>query len=131
MFVRLYHRNENTPIPKSFESFIEAIGKWDGLYAELDGSFVWVWHENNQRYQLDGMVYDRGEFIEYIELKGTCSETAWLQLCSTLLSPAIPSVTEEPTTAKRSISDTISDILRVHDLDLARWISPLEPTLFT
>jgi hypothetical protein len=85
MFVRLYHRNENTPLPKSFESFIEAIGKWDGLYAELDGSFVWVWHENNQRYQLDGMVYDRGEFIEYIELKGTCSETAWLQL-----NPSVP-----------------------------------------
>ena len=106
MFVRLYHRNENTPIPKSFESFIEAIGRWDG-------------------------VYDRGEFIEYIELKGTCSEAAWLQLCSTLLSPANTFVTEETATANRSISDTISDILRVHDLDSARWISPLDPTLFT
>jgi hypothetical protein len=131
MFVRLYHRNDNTPIPKSFESFIEAIGQWDGLYAEPDGSFVWVWHENDQRYQLDGMVYDRGEFIEYIELKGTCSETAWLQLCTTLLSPTITSVSEVTATANRSISDTISTNLRVHDLDLARWISPLDSALFT
>ena len=127
MFARLYHAQENTPIPHTFEAFIDEIGKWDGLYAELDGSFVWVWHEQQKRYQLDGMVYDRAGAIEYIELKGSCSPEAWAKLCHTLL--ATPA--NQSPTAEFSISDTICQLLRVHDLERGRWTKPNDSSLFT
>jgi hypothetical protein len=127
MFVRLYHAQENSPIPQTFEAFIDAIGKWDGLYAELDGSFVWVWHEQQHRYQLDGMVYDRAGAIEYVELKGSCSPTAWAKLCNTLLASPIA----KSPTAEFLISDTICQLLRVHDLERSRWTKPNDLSLFT
>jgi hypothetical protein len=43
------------------------------LQLELDGSFVWV----GDGWQLDGMLYDRDERLQYVDLKGSCPKSIW------------------------------------------------------
>ncbi len=43
----------------------------DWLYFEMDGSFVWAVREGEESVgQIDGMIYDRDDAIEYLDLKG-------------------------------------------------------------
>ncbi len=46
------------------------------LQLEWDGAFVWV----GERWQLDGMLYDRDEQLRYVDLKGCCPLSSWLLL---------------------------------------------------
>ena len=50
------------------------------IQLELDGSFVWV----GAGWQLDGMMYDRGERLLYVDLKGNCPKAAWDRLTKIL-----------------------------------------------
>jgi hypothetical protein len=58
--------------PCSFEEFAERVGRFERLYFEPDGSFVWVASKGEPSWQLDGMVYDRDGRVWYVDLKGTC-----------------------------------------------------------
>ena len=46
------------------------------MFLEPDGSFVWVVDDLDRQYQLDGSLYDDGERLLHVELKGTCDSTA-------------------------------------------------------
>jgi len=77
------------PLPIAFEAVAQQLSTWPGMYFEMDGSFVWVSPErsgsNQPVWQLDGMVYDRNDAVQYIELKGRCDRAAWTRIVSVLL----------------------------------------------
>lgn len=111
MFVRLY-ACEGMRMTQTFEAFCEAIAPWPGMYVEPDGSFVWVVEAGQDRMQLDGMIYDRGGAIEYVELKGECGRSIWGRLCTLLVSGY---------DAEDGDWDTR---LRVHDVERGLWLEP-------
>lgn len=69
-------------LPVSFERLIEQLQILPRMFVELDGSFVWTGTnvESCEAWQLDGMIYDDGDRVLYIELKGCCTPVEWRQL---------------------------------------------------
>lgn len=82
-FIRIYGGSPGniSPLAQSFETFAELVTPWDGMFFEMDGSFVWVGNDSHEgKWQVDGMVYDLGTAIQYIELKGACPKSVMNQL---------------------------------------------------
>lgn len=75
-------------IDLSFEFVAQKLEQWDGMFFEMDGSFVWRSKErksvSENLWQLDGMLYDRAGKVEYVELKGSCSREAWKKISDLL-----------------------------------------------
>ena len=67
----------HTRLPTSFEQAVERLEKFDRLFIELDGSFVWTGTDRNGNWQLDGMLYDYAGRLQRVELKGTCPLPEW------------------------------------------------------
>ena len=70
-----------SPLVESFEQVAERLSRLPNLHFEPDGSFSWCSIQRpstNQRvWRLDGMVYDRENHVEYVELKGNCDLVSW------------------------------------------------------
>jgi hypothetical protein len=63
------------------------------LQLELDGSFVCV----GAGWQLDGMMYDIAERLQYVDLKGACPKAFWSALIHCLAaSPSAAAVVKLP-----------------------------------
>ncbi len=81
-----------------FEELLETMVKWSGVYFEWDGSFGWVGKYEpsspRKRWKMDGMVYDRDQAIQYIEVKGICDLTSWRQWIELLRGTAESSMTD-------------------------------------
>lgn len=116
MFVRIYSV-EGQRLGQSFEGFCDCIRDWPGMFVEPDGSLVWVELAEGARLQLDGMIYDRGEFIEYLELKGSCTVDGMQRLLSALVPGVSVSKLMEP---------EWMEWLRIHDLESQLWIDTRE-----
>lgn len=116
MFVRIYSV-EGRRLTQSFEGFCECIRDWPGMFVEPDGSLVWVQALGRDRLQLDGMIYDRGESIEYLELKGSCTADGMQHLLSALVPGVAASALTEPGWMAW---------LRIHDLESQLWITARE-----
>lgn len=73
----------------SFEDAAEFLSRLARLYFEPDGSFVWVGDEegDGSSWQFDGVLYDRGGRLQYVELKGDGPLAAWQQLRAILGPP--------------------------------------------
>lgn len=56
-----------------FEFAANSLRRIAGVVIEPDGSFVWV---SNPRglWQLEGVLYDRGDSLDCVELKGCCPD---------------------------------------------------------
>lgn len=52
----------------TFDEFITAAENIPNFFVELDGSFVW--RSLEPPWQIDGVVFDRDEYVSQIELKG-------------------------------------------------------------
>ncbi len=111
IFVQI-HSVPDKRLPQSFERLADQLATIPGMFFEMDGSFVWVDHHPAQLYQMDGMVYDRADKIEYVEIKGACSVRQWQTLCQALCGQAIE------TAANYSLIDTV---LRVHRVSEGDW----------
>jgi hypothetical protein len=65
----------------SFEMVAAALQRHPNVHFEPDGAFTWgsVEHRSpvHRLWQLDGMIYDRENRIEYVELKGNCDRATW------------------------------------------------------
>ena len=66
------------PLDSSFEAAAERLMGIESLYFEPDGSFVWTCRRSGE--QVDGMLYDAGGRLQYVELSGQCGRSAWRQL---------------------------------------------------
>ncbi len=68
------HGGENaTPLAVSFDEATAKLGALPRLFIEPDGSFVWRGTTDaGQTWQIDGNLIDRGDVLDYVELKGTC-----------------------------------------------------------
>lgn len=69
-----------SPLPSRFDEAAERLRGLDRLHFEMDGSFVWRGTAGEDRWQLDGMIYDSGDRIQYVDLKGECPGEAWHRL---------------------------------------------------
>lgn len=117
MFVRIYGL-EGESIAQSFEGFVQGVCGWEGMYAEPDGSWVWVYYQDGHRYQLDGMLYDQAGAIQYVEIKGQATKQAWDKICDLLIGEF-----------QRTGPDAPAKHLRVHDIEQQCWRSPADPVL--
>ena len=82
----LVYAPENTRFSMTLESFADQVSDWPGLYFEMDGSFVWAAREGETNIgQIDGMIYDRDNAIEYLDLKGSAPRFAWEKLLGVLV----------------------------------------------
>lgn len=70
----------------AFEALAGQLQSFERMHFEMDGSFVWT-GSIPAPWQLDGMVYDLGEQIQRIELKGKCPKAEWQMLLSALNHP--------------------------------------------
>jgi hypothetical protein len=64
---------QSTPLPVTFELAAERLEAFPRMHLEPDGSFVWVSASNAAvAWQVDGNLYDRGDRLNHVEIKGTC-----------------------------------------------------------
>ncbi len=70
----------STTFSVSFEQAFQRLQQLERLFIELDGYFVWTGQHDSQPWQIDGMLYDYGEHLQRVELKGGCPGAAWRQL---------------------------------------------------
>ncbi len=59
------------PFDVSMETLGEILAAQPRCYFEWDGSFVWTGDENGVTWTLSGMIYDTGQQISRVELRGT------------------------------------------------------------
>ena len=76
-FVRIFAAGDSptaaAPLPVTFEEALERLAQLPQMFIEPDGAFVWrPLPEVAERWQVDGNLFDRGESLFYVELKGSC-----------------------------------------------------------
>lgn len=74
-------KNQLGAMNVSMEQLAEIFAVRNDCYFEWDGSFTWTGTAAGNPWQLFGMIYDLGEFIVRVELKGQCSLEVWRELC--------------------------------------------------
>lgn len=80
----------------SFEETAERLSGLERLHMEPDGSFVWGGEPHAagdpivDRWHLDGMLYDRDERVQRVEVRGTLPLVAWSELLHALTWPEQP-----------------------------------------
>jgi hypothetical protein len=73
-----------TPLPVTFEEAEAALRRLPRLYFEPDGSFGWFSAPGEPRWEIGGMLYDRGDQVMYAEVTGACPAAEFHQLAEGL-----------------------------------------------
>jgi hypothetical protein len=73
---------QGTGFSVSFEETSVALAQLPRMFIEPDGSFVWVSPSGEPTWQIDGVLYDRDERLQFIDLKGSCPAAAFDHLLS-------------------------------------------------
>ncbi len=79
--------------PITFDQAADELGRLPRMFLEPDGSFVWV-SSGERAWQVDGVLYDRGPQLAYLELRGSCDPAAFDELLKSLGWPATQFVFE-------------------------------------
>ena len=75
----------------TFDSAVAEIARLPRLFIEPDGSFVWRGtSDDGQSWQVDGNLIDRGEVLDYVELKGWCPSQRLDEILAALGWPQTP-----------------------------------------
>lgn len=82
----------DVPLPVTFEEALERLEPLPRMYAEPDGSFVWVSERDEPAWQVDGLLVDQGGRLAYVELRGACSVESFDRLLACFGWPASPVV---------------------------------------
>lgn len=80
------------PLGATFDEAVEALDKLPRIFVELDGSLLWTSPQGPSGWQVDGVLYDRGDRLHYVELKGSCPEdefNALLRACGWPETPVV------------------------------------------
>lgn len=78
------------PFERDFETTLDALGAWERMFVEPDGSFLWVSSHAEAPWQVDGNLYDRDELLLFVDVKGSCPRERFDQLLEVLGWPATP-----------------------------------------
>jgi len=81
-----------SPLTISFEETIANLSELDNLFTEPDGSFVWSGNPLTETWQVDGMLYDHADRVQWCEVKGGCPLPSWRQLLGCFDWPIQPMV---------------------------------------
>lgn len=71
------------PLGMTFERLAESLQTLPRLFFEWDGSFTLA-GAKPASWQVEGMAYDAGNAVQYIDLTGTCPEPAWCELMTAI-----------------------------------------------
>jgi hypothetical protein len=74
----------NEPFGISFEQVQAGLEELPGMFFEPDGSFFWGVGVGEQRWQLNGELYDRAGCLQYVDLRGCCTLAALEQIFACL-----------------------------------------------
>lgn len=88
--VMISHERLTAPLAISFDESIERLSRLDRMYAEPDGSFVWVSAREGLSWQVDGNVFDRAGRVVLVDMKGSCPPEDFDQLLACFGWPAEP-----------------------------------------
>ncbi len=101
----------------AFEDFARQVESWPRMFFEYDGSFVWTGDdEHGQLWQLDGMAYDIGGWLQRLELKGWIPIDRWRELLGTVGWPS----------QQFTVHDLQSQLLMdVQAFTISTWSAPL------
>lgn len=66
------HEALAVPLAIAFEDALDCLGRLERMYAEPDGSFVWVSRREGLSWQVDGNVFDRDGRVVLVDMKGSC-----------------------------------------------------------
>src|SRR5690606_37667854 len=72
------------PLPVTFEEAEASLTRLPRVYFEPDGSFGWFSEPGAPRWDIGGMLYDRGDRVMYAELTGSCPQAEFRQLVDAL-----------------------------------------------
>ena len=75
--------------PITFDAASERLSQLPRMFLEPDGSFVWV-SGTEPAWQIDGLLYDRGPHLAYVELRGCCPAGTLDALLRTVGWPEVP-----------------------------------------
>ena len=70
--VTVPHELLAVPLAISFDEAIDHLSQLERMYAEPDGSFVWVSAREGLSWQVDGNVFDRDGRVVLVDMKGSC-----------------------------------------------------------
>jgi hypothetical protein len=73
----------------TFDGALAALARLPRMYVEPDGSFLWQGKEGELRWQVDGNLYDQGESLAYVSLKGECPVIEFEELIQCFRWPAV------------------------------------------
>ena len=62
------------PLAVPFDTAFVRLGALERMYAEPDGSFVWVSSREGLAWQVNGNAFDRAGRVLLVDLKGSCPE---------------------------------------------------------
>ena len=74
----------------TFDRASEILATLPRMFIEPDGSFVWAGELDGKSWQVDGVLYDEGPSLSYVELSGTCPPNDFDQFLAALGWPAAP-----------------------------------------
>jgi hypothetical protein len=80
----------STPLAITFEAARQRLDQLPRMYTEADGSFVWASSQGESRWQVDGNLYDTGQRLLFVDLKGSCPPEAFDRLLTSLGWPETP-----------------------------------------
>ena len=69
------------PLPVTFDSAVEQLARLPRMFVEQDGAFVWRPESNEETsWQVDGVLFDHPNQLQYAELKGRCPAARFQEL---------------------------------------------------
>jgi len=71
------------PLGGRFDDVVERLTAIERVHYEPDGSLLW----SGKNWQIGGLIYDRAEIVQYVELQGALPVDCWQRLISALAGP--------------------------------------------
>ena len=80
--------SSSIPFEISFDEYFQLLDSMEGVFVELDGSFVA--RGTDPHWQLDGLIYDHSDQLSSLELKGSGDFDALATLMSQVAEVFVP-----------------------------------------
>lgn len=71
------------PLGGFFDEVVQRLTAIERLHYEPDGSLLW----SGKSWQIGGLIYDRAETVQYVELQGTLPVDCWQRLIRAIAGP--------------------------------------------